>query len=64
MRHCFPISKLPIATSLVTGCSSIGLVIAPVIGGVLIDAQKYNNNWVMRYLLFEQTWKRSTSINK
>ena len=38
LRHCFPLAKQPLVTSSVMVFSSLGLVSAPMIGGVLIDA--------------------------
>jgi MFS family permease len=38
VRHCFPLSKLALAGGFVGGCQSLGLVAAPAVGGVLIDA--------------------------
>ncbi|RDW58055.1 hypothetical protein BP6252_13466 [Coleophoma cylindrospora] len=38
LRHCFPLSNLAIANGLVGASQAIGLVSAPAVGGVLIDA--------------------------
>ena len=38
LRHLFPLSKQALVVGLVGACQSIGLVSAPILGGVLIDA--------------------------
>ena len=37
IRHCFPLSKVALIGGIVGGSQSIGLVAAPMLGGVLID---------------------------
>lgn len=37
LRHCFPLRKQALMVGLAGGCQSVGLVIAPVLGGIMID---------------------------
>ncbi|KAF4469962.1 aflatoxin efflux pump AFLT [Fusarium albosuccineum] len=38
LRHCFPLSQQALMNSIVGGVQSMGLISAPLVGGVLIDA--------------------------
>ncbi|KAI9172728.1 MFS-type efflux pump MFS1 [Paramyrothecium foliicola] len=38
LRFCFPLSKQPVINSIVGGVQSVGFVLAPTIGGALLDA--------------------------